>query len=72
MSEKDRLLRTLFEAEGREHVNIKFSRGSADDISVERFCREVNTALFMASCGIVEESPILSRPDSPVIDVRGM
>ena len=27
MTEKERLLRTLFETEGQEHLNIKFCRG---------------------------------------------
>lgn len=46
MSEKQRLLHTLFERPGRELINIKFFRGSNEDISEDRFCSEVNKVLF--------------------------
>lgn len=52
MTEKERLLNTLFNTEGEEHLNLKFYRGLSDDISPEDLCREANTALFQAHVGL--------------------
>jgi hypothetical protein len=69
MSEKARLLDTLFGTDGQEHMNIKFFRGEQVDLSVEEFCHEVNRALSQVTAGT---APRLERfPDRTVpVDVR--
>lgn len=56
MTEQSRLMRALFEHghEGREHVDIKFLRGSSPNITTEDICREANSALFQIENGLVE------------------
>ena len=54
MTPKERLMRTLFNTEGRTHRNIKFSRGTAPDISAEDLCAEANSAISQVETGAVE------------------
>ena len=70
MTEKGRLLRTLFETEGQEHINIKFCRGTSDDISPEALCREANWAIFQMENGLVDVRSRFGDSDLPVIDVN--
>lgn len=70
MSEKERLLHTLFESENREHLNLKFFRGFSDDISPEDLCREANSAIFQVEAGLVEVRPAFGDSDRKVVDVR--
>ena len=70
MTEKQRLLDTLFETEGREHLNIKFCRGSSDDTSPEDLCREANAAIFQVESGLVEPSPEFGDSGRKVVDVK--
>jgi hypothetical protein len=54
MTEKERLLKTLFDDPKREHIDIKFCRLQIQrGVAVDRFCKEVNTALFMADKGLL-------------------
>ncbi len=69
MTEKERLLRALFEKEGQEHLNIKFCRGTSDDISPEDLCREANSAIFQIENGLVEVRPDFGDKETTVIDV---
>ncbi len=70
MMEKQRLLNTLFDTEGREHLNIKFCRGSSDDISPEELCQEANSAIFQVEAGLVEPTPEFGDSDRKVVDVK--
>ena len=71
MSEKQRLLDTLFSKEGGiEHINIKFCRGTAEDISVEDLCRAANWALLQHRVGIATVSRSFGDGRDPVVDVR--
>lgn len=70
MSEKERLLHTLFESENREHLNLKFFRGFSDDISPEDLCREANSAIFQVEAGLVEVRPEFGDAGHKVLDVR--
>ena len=70
MSEKDRLLRTLFESPGKEHLNIKFCRGPSDDISPDDLCREANAAIFQVESGQVEPEPGFGDKERKVVDVK--
>ncbi len=54
MTEQARLMRTLFEHNGREHIDIKFLRGRSNAVSPEDICREANKALFQIDHGKVE------------------
>lgn len=69
MLEKDRLFADLFGRSDRKHVNIKFFRGSADDISVEQFCGAVNHALFQIASGLVTWSSTFPE-DLKQVDVK--
>ena len=71
MSEKERLLRALFESPGREHLNIKFCRGSSDDISPEDLCREANAAILQVDLELVEPSDEFGDRGRKVVDVKG-
>lgn len=60
MSQKDRLMRALFEHESqRTHLNIKFLGGTADDISVEALSREAANGIEEVLSGLVEPIDIL-------------
>ena len=72
MSEKERLLRTLFETEGQEHLNIKFCRGTSDDISPEALCREANLAIFQMENGLVDVRQEFGDSHLPIVDVATM
>lgn len=62
MSDKKRLLDSLFSNEKREHVNIKFFRAaSADNVTVEAFCAAVNKTLFLVDNGLVVGSSSFSE-----------
>ena len=54
MTEQSRLMRALFEHAGREHVDIKFLRGLAQDITAEDICREANSAIFQIDNNLVD------------------
>ena len=70
MSEKQRLLDTLFNTEGREHLNLKFCRGFSDGILPEDLCREVNAAIFQAESGPVEARPRFGDGERKVVDLK--
>ena len=69
MTEKERLLRTLFETEGRTHLNIKFCRGTAEDISPEALCLQANLAIFQIESGMAETSSTFGDKERNIIDV---
>ena len=70
MSEKDRLLRTLLESPGRQHVNIKFFRGLDIDISEEDLCKSANKALFEIDNGLTDSSDHFEEHVKLEIDVK--
>ena len=70
MTEKERLLHTLFADEGRRHLNIKFSRGSSDDIPTEGLCREVNSAFLQIRAGLAPARSKFGDSDIPTVDVK--
>ena len=74
MSAKERLLRTLFEteAEERKHLNMKFFRGTSDDISPEELCAEANSALLQVKLGQAKMRESFGDKDDPTIDVRDL
>ena len=72
MTEKQRLLNTLFETKGQEHLNIKFCRGLSDDTSPEDLCQQANAAIFQVESGLVE--PLLGFGDKErkVVEVKDL
>lgn len=66
MTEQTRLMRTLFEQSGREHIDIKFLRGKSSDITAEDVCREANKALFQIDHGKVEGDEAFEENLKPV------
>jgi len=72
MSEKDRLLRALFETPGREHLNIKFFRGQKIEISEEDVCKEASKALFEIENGLTDASDGFDDQIKREIDVKDL
>ncbi|MCD2183502.1 hypothetical protein [Rhizobium sp. GN54] len=72
MSEKDRLLKTLFETADQSHLNIKFFRGFSDEISTEDLCREANSAFFQFESGIAVTSTEFGDADRTSFNVKEM
>ena len=71
MTEKERLLHTLFARnDGTEHLNIKFFRGTAKDISPEDLCRQVNSALLQNELGSIEARAEFGDRGRTKIDVK--
>ena len=70
MTEQERLLKTLFKTEKREHLNLKFCRGSSDDASPEDLCREANAALFQVESGLIEIRDGFGDAERKVVDVK--
>ena len=57
MTENNQLLRSLFghTEHERTHLNVKFFRGTADDISSEDFRDEAANALVQVDSGMAEK-----------------
>ena len=72
MTEKERLLHRLFETEGREHLNIKFFRGTSDDISPDSLCSEANSAIFQVELGLAGTRSKFGDKGRTTVDVKGM
>lgn len=54
MTEQSRLMRALFEHADREHVDVKFLRGPAGNLTSESICHEANSAIFQIDNELVE------------------
>ena len=54
MSAKEKLLQALFENEKREHINLKFLRGTRTDVSVDEICEQSLNAIEQVDSGKVE------------------
>jgi len=54
MTEQSRLMRALFEHADREHVDVKFLRGPAGNLTTENICHEANSAIFQIDNALVE------------------
>lgn len=72
MTQKERLLATLFNTEGRKHLNIKFCRGTADYITPEALCAEANKAIFKIENGLSEGKTEFGDRGNPVVDVNSL
>lgn len=70
MTEKEKLLKKLFETDGISHLNIKFFRGTSDSISTEELCQEVNSALFQREMGIAVGREKFGDAERSTIDVK--
>ncbi|WP_294192701.1 hypothetical protein [uncultured Sphingomonas sp.] len=65
MTEKDRLLNVLFGHEGRrEHINIKFCRGTSSDVSVEDLSHEAANGIEQVAFGAIKSVTFASL-DAP-------
>jgi len=55
MTDKDRLLNVLFGHEGRrEHINIKFCRGTSSDVTVQEMSHEAANGIEQVTFGMVK------------------
>ena len=69
---KERLLDTLFKTKGRDHVNIKFCRGTASDISPDDLCAEANSAIAQIDAGLAETRETFGDKGVPTKSVAEM
>lgn len=69
MTARERLLRALFDTDGRRHVDIKFCRGSSGDVSPESLCDAASLALLQVDLGLVEVREDFGDRDQPTVDV---
>ena len=65
MTAKQRLMSALFEDKEREHVNLKFFRGTASDVSEESLCEQSASAIFQVDSGIAERRSAFGDSDAP-------
>lgn len=54
MNAQKRLMDALFADELREHVNLKFFRGTGSDVSPEQLREASASAIFQVNSGVVE------------------
>lgn len=54
MTEQSRLMRALFEHADREHMDVKFLRGPAGNLTTENICHEANSAIFQIDNELVD------------------
>jgi hypothetical protein len=69
MTAKKRLIDALFADEHREHVNLKFFRGTGNDVSTEQLCEAAASAIFQVNSGIVERRTSFGDRDCRQIEV---
>jgi hypothetical protein len=68
MSEKNTLLRSLFDSQDREVVNIKFFQHCAELVSEQEFCSQVNEVIFSIRNGINVSSSRINEDDLVQVD----
>lgn len=69
-TEKERLLKTLFETPKMELVNIKFFRTEGlTSVSEEQFCEKVNHIIFRIDNGLTDSKNSFLEDSVKVIDV---
>lgn len=63
MTENNQLLRSLFAhtEHDRTHMNVKFLRGTADDISEADFDEEAASALVQVDSGIADKDEVFAE-----------
>ena len=69
MSAKQKLLDALFENKEREHVNLKFFRGTASDVSEEDLCEQSASAIFQVDSGLVDRREKFGDADAKQTEV---
>jgi hypothetical protein len=70
MTEKQRLIHTLFETDGRDHLNLKFFRGCSTNISPEDLSREANSAILQVELGLVKTHATFKDDKRSTVDVN--
>ncbi|MBL1435639.1 MAG: hypothetical protein COB08_005515 [Rhodobacteraceae bacterium] len=66
---QERLLGSLFEHEGRQHLNLKFFRGSNNEIAPEDLCDAVATSIFKIDAGLIEAKTSFGDADRKQTEV---
>lgn len=69
MTAQKRLMDALFADELREHVNLKFFRGTGSNVSAEQLCEASASAIFQVNSGVVERRTEFGDRDLRQIDV---
>jgi hypothetical protein len=52
MTAKKRLMDALFADDLKEHVNLKFLRGTGADVSIDQLCEASASAIFQVNSGV--------------------
>ena len=69
MTAKKRLMDALFADEQKEHVNLKFFRGTGTDVSVDQLCSAAASAIFQVNSGLAERRSEFGDRDARCIEV---
>ena len=69
MSDKERLMDTLFNRPGKKLLNLKFFRGGREEVSEDRFCAEVNKLIFAIDEGLTKASTVFRAEHKKKINV---
>ena len=69
MNAKKRLMDALFDNEHKDHVNLKFFRGTGSDVSTERLCDAAASAMFAVDTGMVDRRADFGDRDAKQIEV---
>lgn len=71
MSEKSRLMRSLFETPGKKLLNLKFFRfDGAEKLTEDAFCGRVNKIIFEIDAGLTESTATFGREPSSSVNVK--
>ncbi|MDE4304007.1 hypothetical protein PXK30_03675 [Phaeobacter gallaeciensis] len=69
MSAKQRLMDALFENKERTHINLKFFRGTASNVSEEDLCEQSASAIFQVDSGLVDRKSSFGDSDARQTEV---
>jgi hypothetical protein len=71
MSEKSRLMRSLFEMPGKELLNLKFFRfDSAEKLTEDAFCARVNKIIFEIDAGLTASTNTFGDEPAASVNVK--
>lgn len=71
MSEKARLMRSLFEQPGKELINLKFFRfDGPSSLSEDAFCGRVTKIIFEIDAGLTNSTATFGREPAHTVNVR--
>lgn len=71
MSEKTRLMRSLFEMPGKKLLNLKFFRfDGPEKLTEDAFCGRVNKIIFEIDSGLTTSTATFGRDPAATVNVK--